>query len=125
MSALIILGFLILIHSGYSSYEYNAFIKTKGTSVPYDIVLEVIIGLVLINFGVLGSLKTRYRFGITHNEPVWPPLNFLMPIDLNEANAIINQLGVTEFEELDTRRDFIDVKKKRKEYAEWVAKQES
>lgn len=85
----------------------------------------MLIGVVIINLGALRAIQNRYRFGITHDDVVWPPLTFLLPINLSEANAVINLLGVTEHEELDTRRDFIDVKQKRKEYAEWVAKQEA
>ncbi|KAF3988200.1 hypothetical protein FT663_03514 [Candidozyma haemuli var. vulneris] len=125
MAALLVLGALILLHAGYSSYEYHAFVKTKGTFVPTEIILEVVIGLVIINFGALFSIKSKPRLGITHDKVVQPPSNFLMPIDLSEASTVVNSLGVTDYEELETRRDFVDVKKKRKEYAEWLAKQEA
>lgn len=125
MAALLLIGALVLLHAGYCSYEYHAFVKIKGSFVPTEIILEVMIGLFLINFGALNSIKSRYRLGITHDDVVWPPLTFLMPIDLSEATGVVNSLGITEYEELDTRRDFIDVKQKRKEYAEWLAKQEA
>ncbi|PVH15903.1 uncharacterized protein CXQ87_003760 [Candidozyma duobushaemuli] len=125
MSALLILGSLVLLHAGYCSYEYHAFVKTTGSFVPTEIILEVIIGLVIINFGALSSIKSRYRLGITHDEVVWPPSTFLMPINLSEATGVVNSLGISEHEELETRRDFIDVKQKRKEYTEWLANQEA
>ncbi|KAI8816062.1 magnesium transporter [Fimicolochytrium jonesii] len=61
--AIYALGFLLLIHSGYSAYEHLAYVKIIGKheeSLPIDIILECIISVILCSVGlslVAGEFK--------------------------------------------------------------------
>lgn len=77
------------------------------------------IGLVILNFGAIESISNRARYGITHSNIVSQKLTYLRPIEMSRALKAINDLGVSEFEELDTRVEFLDIRKKRQEYTEW------
>lgn len=121
MSLSYIAGGLLITHAAYSSYEHHQFLKS-ATAIPLDIVLELIIGLILLNFGALESITNGPRLGITHSNLVKHPKIYLRPIEMSQAMESINSLGVSEFEELDSRVDFLDVRQKRKEYMEWAGK---
>lgn len=114
-----VVGALLLLHAAYSSYEHHQVLK-HATLVPQDIVLELVIALVLLNFGTLELLKNKLRRGVAHNGIVEPETAYLQPIHMGRAMAAVNRLGVTQYEELDTRPDFVDVRAKRKEYLEWA-----
>lgn len=117
-----IAGSFLIIHAGYSSYEHHQYLKSS-TPLPLDVVLELIVGLILLNFGALESITNTRRLGITHSNPVDHPKTFLRPIEMSQAMESINALGVSEYEELDTRVDLMDIRKKRKEYLEWAQSQ--
>lgn len=87
-----------------------------------DIVLELVIGLVVLNFGVLASIVNTPRLGVSHPHLVKRLSTYLRPIEMSAAMESINALGVSEYEELDTRVAFMDVRQKRKEYMEWTGK---
>lgn len=111
-----------MLHAGYSAYEFHSILKSTNSWVPSDIILEVVVALIIINYGAIQSIRNKPRLGIGHDELVQPAHPYLRSIHLSEATCSINRLGVTEFEELDTRPEFINVKQKRKEYAEWASK---
>lgn len=111
-------GALLILHAAYSSYEHHQLLK-HAFGIPRDIVLELVIGLILLNFGALESIRNTPRLGITHSNKVEHLKLYLRPIQMNLAMEAINALGVSDFEELDTRVEFLDVREKRKEYMEW------
>lgn len=80
------------------------------------------IGLVVLNFGVLNSILNKPRLGVSHPQRVEQKFRYLRPIEMSQAMEAVNALGVSEFEELESRVDFIDVRQKRKEYLEWNSK---
>lgn len=122
MSLAYLLGSIFLLHAGYSSYEHHQLFKHTSASVPVDVILELLVGLVIINFGAIDSITNKSKLGVTHAGVVEPLLTFLRPILMTKATKSINDLGISEFEELDTRVDFLDVVAKRKEYSQWAEK---
>lgn len=118
MSISYVVGGLLILHAGYSSYEHHQFLSSAG--LPSDIVLELIIGLVVLNFGVLASIVNTPRLGISHLQIVKQLSMYLRPIEMSAATESINALGVSEYEELETRVEFMDIRGKRKEYMEWA-----
>ncbi|SGZ47744.1 CIC11C00000004091 [Sungouiella intermedia] len=120
MSISYVVGGLLILHAGYSSYEHHQFLSS--TDIPTDIILELVIGLVVLNFGVLASIINTPRLGIAHSQVVKHANRYLRPIEMSAAMDSINALGVSEFEEFDTRVEFLDIRQKRKEYLEWAGK---
>lgn len=116
-----IVGVALLVHAGYSAHEYRSL--AADMPFPPDVALESIVALLLINANALYSIRNKPRMGVTHNQEVRPDLEYLLPIGFSEALTLVNKLGVTEMETLDTRVDFMNVTEKRKEVAEWVLKQ--
>lgn len=121
MNYLLVLGSLLVIHAGYSVYEHHQIFKLT-TGLSRDIIGEVLVGLVLVNFGAFKSIANQSRFGLTHNKEVFSLKQFLRPIEMSQAMESVNALGITEFEEYDTRVDFLDVVEKRRQYREWNSK---
>lgn len=113
-----VIGGMLLLHAGYSSYEHHQLLK-HASLLPLDVVLELIIAIILLNFGTIESLRNTPRQGVVYGDLVEPKKMYLKPIGMSEAMELVNQLGVTEHEELDSRVDFMDVRAKRKEYLEW------
>lgn len=120
MNYLLVIGSLLVIHAGYSVYEHHQVLKIT-TGLSRDIIGEVLIGLVFINFGAFKSIANKSRFGLTHDNEVLSLKQFLRPIEMSQAMESVNALGITEFEEYDTRIDFLDVVEKRRQYREWKA----
>lgn len=104
-------GAICLIHAAYSSYEHH---QVLSSAVPRDIVLEVVVGLVLINFGAIKA--NAARMSLTSSDRVAPPSRFLQPIDTSKAAEAMKALGYSEHEVLETRVDFVDVRQKREEH---------
>lgn len=123
MSLSYIVSGALILHAGYSSYEHHQYIS--GSGVPNDIVLELVIGLVVLNFGLLNSILNKPRLGVSHSQRVEQKYRYLQPIEMSKAMQFVNELGVSEFEDLETRVDFLDVRQKRKEHLEWSQKSES
>lgn len=120
MALAFLIGGILLIHAGYSSYEFHSILKSASSTVPLDIMLEAVVAILIINYGAIQSIRNKPRLGLGHDKLVEPTHAFMRPIKLSEATGSINKLGISEYEELDTRADFVDVRKKRKEFAEWV-----
>ncbi|KAK9473265.1 magnesium transporter [Dipodascopsis tothii] len=61
--AITFLGFLAVLHGGYSMYEFSHYLKqmtVAGGVVPADIVIETLVGTALVSIGLVfgvGSLK--------------------------------------------------------------------
>lgn len=74
-----------------------------------------------MNFGTLESLRVPKRLSVITGSVVENEYKFLKPIDVSKAMKAVNNLGVTEYEYLETRSELMDVVAKRKEYSEWAA----
>lgn len=123
MNSFYVIGSLLVLHAGYSVYEHHQIFKL-ASALSRDIIGEVLIGLLIINFGAFHSITNKSRIGLTHDKEVFSLKQYLLPIDMSRAMESVNALGITEFEEYDTRVDFLDVVEKRGQYREWKSKEE-
>lgn len=119
MNFLYLIGGLLVLHAGYSSYEHHQILK-HASGIARDIIGELFVGLIIINFGAFQSIANSSRYGLTHDKIVTSLKPFLRPIEMSEAMQSVNLLGITEFEEYDSRIDFLDVVEKRRQHREWA-----
>lgn len=113
------LGYLLLLHAAYSSYEHHHTLKLSST-LPTEIILELVIGLMVVNFGTLGQLQYPRSAVLETGMMLENEHTYLKPIEMSRAMVAVNKLGVSEYEYLDTRVELMDVRKKREEYARWT-----
>lgn len=112
------IGCILLLHAAYSSYEHHQLLKnTSGVS--HDIFLELILGIIALNFGTIQSLKTSERLSVKSAESISPSHKYLEPIKLTKAMLTLNSLGVSEYENLESRVDFMDIGNLRKNHLNW------
>lgn len=111
-------AFVLVAHAAYSSYEFH---RLAGTAaLPYDIVLELAVGVVLMVVSLLSLIRNHAKLSVVDDTVVVPDDRFLKPIAMREAMKEFHEVGVTDYDEYETRVDFLDVVKKRDEYAKWA-----
>ncbi|CAN3358269.1 ER membrane protein complex subunit 5 [Diutina catenulata] len=115
---LYLVGALLLLHGGYSAYEFY-YIAASNTSVPMDITLEVAVGSMLLILGAIESIKNQPILALDGTK-VAPQATFLQPISQQSAFAEKKQLGLHDWQQLESRKDFVDVVAKRRQYNEWA-----
>lgn len=120
---LYIVGSIFLLHAGYSSFEFHQLLKTThhsstDSSLPSDIIIEVLVGIVVLIAGSLSSIEIP-NFLSVDNEVIHPDHKYLKPIEMSKATAEFEKLKINPFAELETRIEFLDIVNKRKEYAQW------
>ncbi|GEQ66502.1 hypothetical protein JCM33374_g165 [Metschnikowia sp. JCM 33374] len=113
------IGSLLLLHAAYSSYEHHQLVEPTS-SVPHDIILEIILGLLALNFGTIQNLRNTERVSLMKGEKVQPTEKYLEPIKLSQAMLTLNNLGVSEYEDLECRVDFMDIRQKRKDHLNYT-----
>ncbi|KAM5432443.1 hypothetical protein MferCBS31731_007458 [Microsporum ferrugineum] len=97
------LGLLLLAHAGYSTHEHSTLYGSVH-SLPADIALETLVSVIMVTAGlVMGSEKLR-------------------PISWSAWAGEIEKQGGAEnpFRGLEERMGFIDIRTKRREFADWV-----
>lgn len=128
--ALTVFGGLLLIHACYSAQEHSAlqsFRTTTSTlttslpiaaSLPIDIAIEAVVAIVVILVGLV--LGTRSPRPIQWR--VWAG-----KIEREGWEGFVDSSGEVEkdylgspFSYLETRPNFVDIRKQRREFAEWV-----
>jgi len=106
---MVLVGMLSLFHAAYSAHEFSSLSNKVHTtaSLPLDIQIETIAAVFLSCFGlVLGSQS-------------------LKPISWSTWAGKIEREGqVNPFQSLENRAGFMDIRAKRKEFAEWVKTQD-
>lgn len=115
---LYLVGALLLLHGGYLAYEFY-YIAASNTSVPMDITLEVAVGSMLLILGAIESIKNQPILALDGTK-VAPQATFLQPILQQLAFAEKKQLGLHDWQQLELRKDFVDVVAKRRQYNEWA-----
>lgn len=122
MKLLKIIGLGSLLHAGYSSYEYTHSQKAHNTSIPFpqDIILEVIISLLILSLDLLFS-SNQPKLSLINNDVVKSQFK-LKPILMKDAVVEDEKLGAGPFQFVESKVYFTDFAQKRKDYAEWVAK---
>ncbi|ODV66319.1 hypothetical protein HYPBUDRAFT_12029 [Hyphopichia burtonii NRRL Y-1933] len=122
MGLLYLTGSILVLHAAYSSFEYHQFIKASKnhTGLPYDIVFELLIGLVIFILGSIQSIKNESRISLKEDKLIKQGDEYLNPIKMNESMENINNLGINDYEEFENRIDFINFREKRKLYNEWI-----
>lgn len=127
-SAAYILGTALLLHAAYSSFEHHQLSKALTLAsaglLPYDIWLEVLVGLVVFGIGALNSIENTGFLSLRSaedNSVHTSDSRFMKHIEMKHAMRVLNKIGISEHEEFETRVPFIDIRKKRAEYAAWVA----
>ncbi|GMM36479.1 Emc5 protein [Saccharomycopsis crataegensis] len=126
-----LIGTVLIAHSGYSSYEFNQFIKSSSSTLelPLDIKLEAIAGLILFVIGSLIAVISPHQYTLLENDPIYTaiPQNdsaLFKPIKMNKATVELEKLGAGPFEQIENKAAFIDILKKRREFDEWVMSKE-
>ncbi|OBA23958.1 hypothetical protein METBIDRAFT_30316 [Metschnikowia bicuspidata var. bicuspidata NRRL YB-4993] len=114
-----ILGFMLLLHAAYSSYEHHQLLKGV-TVIPRDIIYEMLLGLVLLNFGTIQSLKNSDRLAVISAQIISPPNKYLGPISISEAVLTNNSLEISAYEILESRVELMDIRRSREDYLNWV-----
>lgn len=120
-------GLSLLIHSGFSSFELHRLemldvdYTTESALIKSGIPTETIIALMFILSGALYSIRNNSKLSIEKKEikPLYTYLNSIFVKDVMQEQEV---LGFSEFQLYETRLPFIDIKKKRKEYSEWINK---
>lgn len=118
------LGLVLLIHSGYSSYEWHQLLQANNQpfgGLPIDIILETLIGMTVVVFGSILSIK-NLSFYTIKSELKKPATTYLKPIELKHNIKHLEEFGVDHYEELVSRLDFINITEKREEYADWISR---
>ncbi|KAK2814617.1 hypothetical protein FQN49_008132 [Arthroderma sp. PD_2] len=104
LSSLIVgIGLLLLAHAGYSTHEHSTLYGSVH-SLPADIALETLVSVILVTAGlVMGTEKLR-------------------PISWSAWAGEIEKNGGVEnpFRGLEERIGFLDIRDKRKEFADWI-----
>lgn len=121
-------GSLIFVHAGYSSFEFHQLLKThveySYLSLPTEIIVEILIGLFVFIIGSIIAIENQPRLAVD-NKIVQPDDKYLRQIEMRKTTREFEKIGISEFQEYDTRVDFIDIRQKRKEHSEWVQKGKS
>ncbi|KAK6458858.1 magnesium transporter [Scheffersomyces xylosifermentans] len=120
-AAFYVVGLLLLIHSGYSSFEFHklSIVSHYHGSLPIDIVLETVIAIIIIVIGAITSVSNTPVLSLK-GEQINSRSKFLKFIEMKDAVTVIESIGLSDYEELNTRVGFINIIKKRREYSEWL-----
>ncbi|KAF3910592.1 hypothetical protein ABW21_db0203267 [Orbilia brochopaga] len=130
--ALIAFSSLLLAHACYSAHEHSllstvlqnaipssAGTPTTGSSLPLDITLETLVSVALLLVGIVISgwelkpISLRKYAGLLESGQIVP--------DGGDKSAKGRKKGL--FDGLEERPGFLDVRKQRKEFADWVKQQ--
>lgn len=120
-----LIGGLLLVHSGYSSYELHQFAKEFGTelkSIPTDITLEVIAGIMIVVIAAIRNISKPSRLSI-NNEIIPPQNKYLKEIEMKKATKEHETIGINDYQGFESRISFIDIQKKRNEFSDWIKKE--
>ena len=116
-SVLYLLGSLLFIHAAYSSFEFHQLLKTHieydYLPLPTEITVEVILALVTFIIGSIISVENGPKLSID-NKLIQQDDKYLKKIEMRKAMREFEKIGISGFEEYDSRVDFIDIKQKRK-----------
>lgn len=114
-------GLLVLVHAAYSSYEHHSltFGTTSLFSIPTDIILETVVGIVIIGYATIQLVGNEMKMSID-NKLVTPNYTYLKPIEMKHAVKELELLGVSDYSKLENRLDFIDIKSKRNQFQTWL-----
>lgn len=135
-------GTLLLIHSGYSAFEFHKYAihynhhiqqqqayqqgSPQSISLPLDIYIEAIVGFIIVMVGALVSIENPIHLSITEKDKlVYEDLKYLRPIEMKDSLKLGDKVGINAFEEFQLRVPFIDIVAKRKEYEDWVNEEKS
>ncbi|KOG98863.1 ER membrane protein complex subunit 5 [Saccharomyces pastorianus] len=124
---------LVLLHSGFSSYEFHHLLKLKSLNnaqtviheLPKDIKYETYAGLLLFVLAVFTSFKKLQYLPIESNDGmIISEGNYLKEIALNKATNVDNLIGSNPNGEIVFTPSFVDVHAKRKLSREWASNNE-
>ncbi|CAK9436457.1 uncharacterized protein LODBEIA_P10150 [Lodderomyces beijingensis] len=123
---LYLVGTLLLVHSGYSSFEFHKLTASthKQHSLPLDISLEAVVGFIIILVGAITSIENPKYLSV-EDKIISEESRYLKPIEMKNAVQLGEQLGLADYSDLENRVAFIDVRRIRGEYADWAVKQNS
>lgn len=131
---MLIVALAQLFHSGFSSYEFHQLKKqlAAGSSVaidqislPKDIRLEVLSGLILFTFSVFMSFGKLTYLPLSGKPVLLSQHEYLKEIDMNRATMTNNLIGSDPYGEITYTPNFVDVHAKRKELKQWLNDRES
>lgn len=112
------LGYLLVLHCIYSSYEYNQLnVSLYNQS---DLILELIIGLGLVFISATNGILNHDN--LTVDNQVVEHHAYLQPIKINEALHQLDQVP-NDYMKYDNKVDFMDLSKLRGEYQNYIDSQ--
>ncbi|KKA30527.1 hypothetical protein TD95_003373 [Thielaviopsis punctulata] len=119
-------GLVLLIHACYSAQEHTTLQSHRAaaphTSLPIDIVLETLVATVVLTLGFILSAPAlrpiSWRMWAGKLEREGPTV---FTEDPNSTNDIIGN----PFSSLESRPGFVDIRRQRKEFAQWMLDQKS
>ncbi|ODV93206.1 hypothetical protein PACTADRAFT_51822 [Pachysolen tannophilus NRRL Y-2460] len=129
---LYVLGIFFMLHSAYSAFSFNQYLKASLSlnkpTLPNDIKFELILSAILIVYAtfenVLFNTGNVYNYEIVTGEkkPVTKKLK-LNSIYMNQITAEDEKLGKCVFDELENRSCYMDVAERRAEFEKWFNNQ--
>lgn len=108
-----LLGFLVLLHCGYSVFEYNQLPISYN---KLDIVFELLFGLGIMFFSAVFHIRNQPKLNISNQ--MIKSKTYLNDIRINQALLELNQLPNTYHGVLN-RKEFINLHEMQSEYRKW------
>ncbi|KAK6359130.1 hypothetical protein TWF696_000296 [Orbilia brochopaga] len=131
---LIAFSSILLAHACYSAHEHSllstvlqsatpsaAGTPTTGSSLPLDITLETLVSVALLLVGIVSSgwelkpISLRKYAGLLESGQI-------VPDGMDAKSAKGKKKGL--FDGLEERPGFLDIRKQRKEFADWIKQQD-
>lgn len=130
--SLYLISCLQLLHSGFSSYEFNQVTKNiifenddnAFPTLPNDIKLEVVSGLVLFFLATILSYSQLQYLTVRGPAKIISTGEYLQPINLHEASNIDLLTGSDPFGEINYHPSFVDIREKRSKMKEYLSKKQ-
>ncbi|AET39414.1 Emc5p Ecym_4354 [Eremothecium cymbalariae DBVPG len=123
------LSILQLVHSGFSSFEFYQLKKQlslidglqQDITLPYDIQLEVLCGLLLFTLSVFLSFEKLKYIPLVRSRELLTQNQYLQEIQMNKATKKDNLIGNDPFGEFSCMPSFINIHRKRKEIRDYLS----
>ncbi|KAH3681392.1 hypothetical protein WICPIJ_007661 [Wickerhamomyces pijperi] len=121
-SLLLSIGLLSLAHAGYSTYEYNQFVKHTTSShlpLPNDIIAEVVVALLLLTYYAFSQIKPTEKLSLVDKDRIVKSKFKLKKIQMQDSLTLDETAGGNIYSIVENRGSFMDLDAKRREFKEW------
>ncbi|AOA63528.1 hypothetical protein PP7435_CHR3-0664 [Komagataella phaffii CBS 7435] len=118
-----VIGSLLLLNAGYASYTFNQVAKRvldHNLELPLDIKIEALVACVIVALGAILSIEASDQVDIYSGALVKPrDQSGLKNIFMGEATGEHEIIGTTPFDHIESNVEFINIIKRREEFAKW------